>query len=669
MLFADLINSARNLEVPRIANHFFGSVILRRDQSTDIKEVIDGQQRIMTVFLLLAAMRDCLRDGNIRSSDPVLDRRIDDGLHDMYDPLKVYLKPVERDRGSYNAIICHIGTPEETSCVTINYRHFMDLLSSLPSDVDCDLLYQALNRLQVIVIRLKDGDDAQAIFESINSTGLDLSEADKIRNFVLMNHLPKRQEYLYRKYWLKIEENIPDVGVLSDFFRDFLMAVSRSKVTVTNTYREFKEYVIGRVRDGSYSEDIEAVLADIVAYSEIYLHLLRADLSSISREASKPMRYINRMGITVSYPFFMCLIHKHNEDPGAVTVDDVVGSLNLVENFLVRRLVCNRYSTGMNSFFASLYPTVVRVRADVPFYEKLKHYLIAKTGAMAFVTNAEVRYGFDTVDLYRSNKTAASVVLALVEDANLDVEDVLGRIPGSLSIEHIMPQNKTPAWRAMVGEDYDEVYARWLNKLGNLTLTAYNANLGDRPFGEKLHHEFGYLASTLHLNDFARSNPGVWTEKEIEERHRKLVGKFLEIMPMPTSSVKVESDTEDYSLEEDSELFRYLIVRGCDFMGTEMKGNFKSLFLKIVKVLYDRDPEIIMRKVDVPGSNFASDKSAVGSEGAEIAPGVFVRNQFNNRHRVEVLRDILSWYGLPPSDLIIHFNKKDRDARSDAESI
>ena len=627
------------------------------DQLTLVNDIIDGQQRIVTVSLLLAAMRDCLNDEKLTSSDPSLYERIDDLLRDHYDRMKVYLKPVERDSEAYDKIIRNLGSNIETSNITINYNLFVQLLTDLPSDVSSDDLFKAIKKLHVMAIRLDVNDDAQAIFESINSTGLDLSEADKIRNFILMNHEPSLQEHLYRDYWLQIEKNLADEKDLSEFFRNYLIATKQTKVTISNIYREFKRFVLGRVTNpdsGSYDQNFETVMSEISRYSKIYADILSSNLDYISKKASEYMRYIRFMNISVSYPFLMRMIYEHlysNE----ISSDDIEKSLGSIENLLIRRLICGKWTTGLNSYFAPLYQSVSKIRSDASFYERLNYTLLSKTGAMAYISDEEVRESFNNIDLYRSDTTAASIVLALLEDSNLDTEDVLSRIPDILTIEHIMPQNKTGPWKEMIGENYDEIHSRWLNKLGNLTLTAYNANLGDKPFNDKMNHEYGYLKSTLHLNQFARDNKGVWTEKEIEERQAVLIDKFFEIMPALTSSVTVAPDVVELSLEEDPELFMSWNIKGCRFRDIEIKGNAKSVFPRLVRMLYDIDPQIIIKKVNVESTGIYSEmKSKYPTDCIEIAPGVFVWNHYNNRDRMRVLRKMLSWYNIPASDITFY---------------
>ncbi len=655
VLFDDLLTSARHLDNPRISNHFFGSVITMMDQTTLVNDVIDGQQRIITISLLLASIRDCLKNGIVTSNMDNLDKRIDSLLRDHIDPSIVYLKPVEKDRDAYYRIIRSMDRPDHDSNITINYDYFIKLVSSLPGDVKLDNLYNAIVRLHVMAIRLTTEDDAQAIFESINSTGLDLSEADKIRNFILMNHPPNQQERIYQDYWLQIEKNLASMPDLTDFFKDYVIACRQFKINNDVTYKEFKKLMLEKVDPDDYSNDFERVMKEIVRHSAIYSDILCANLDCISKNASKSMRYINFIDITVSYPFFMRLIFEHQNNSGVITNSDIEKSLSYIENMLIRRQVCNKWSTGMNYFFASLFQSVSKLHSEAPFHEKLNYYLLSKKGNMAYIRDEAIKEAFYNVDLYRSKPTAASAVLALIEDSNDDTEDVLGRISSTLTVEHIMPQNKTPAWRTMMGQDYDDVYDKWLHKIGNLTLTAYNANLGDRPFEEKLHHKDGYLESRLHLNDFARDNPGVWTEKEIETRQQKLVNKFLEVMPQLESSIAIDLETDSLSIDEDPELFRGWIIKGCSFQGYEIKGNAKTIFPEIAKRLYEINPAIILGKVDEKGTGLSS-KAMPGdiNDCVEITSGVFIWNHYPNKNRINVLSKMLDWYGIAPSELTIY---------------
>lgn len=642
-LFNDIVANARHLDSNR--KHFFGSIIYMIDQNTGRFSIIDGQQRIMTTALLLSAIRDMIDTGDIHPNDEKLSAKIDRRLVDQ-DDRKVFLRPVKKDRDSYDSIVLHKPDDyDQSSNPFINYNYFRDELRKLPKDISIDAFYESINRLQVMVIRLNNQeDDAQAVFESINSTGLDLTEGDKIRNFLLMNLDTKTQERLYDDYWAKIENNADDV---SRFFRDYLTAVDENIPNLNRIYQSFKDHSMKLLNDGMQIEDLFKILLN---YSKIYNDLKKHDLDFISRKASKTMYRINYMESTVLYPFLMRILDSYNDKRiSAKGVEDVLGVL---ENYILRRSICGRPTNALNKIFQSMYRSLVKLNIKEEPADKLKYIIRGKEGSSSYPDDMEVFERLSHMDIYNNHKLCPLVLSVLEEGNHKDAGDILVRIdcPGlsdRLTIEHIMPQKKTDAWRKEIGENYDDVHSEWLHRLGNLTLTAYNSEYGCRSFSDKMNMEpEGLKYSPLNLNQSLK-NLDSWTLEAIEKRNEMLVDEFIKLMPELKTNYhpKCESEKkiEEYTLEEGQDFFAYFDIKGYSLFGVEHRcRNGVDAFISLMKELYEYNPSKLMEaeKDKTKGSLGLWLHTGLGSEDSNyrrIGPDLYIYKNIDHKTKVSLL--------------------------------
>ena len=326
-LYDDLVKVIRN----KRKNHFFGSIVSTYNPDGDNEEyqIIDGQQRLTTVSLLLLAMYNLIRQGKVSPSDSRLSDRIyEDYLVDKYQPeeTRIKLKPIKNDRKAFGKLFDeeteHIGG----SNLTTNYNYFYDRIQK--EAITIDELFQAIRNLEIISIRLDSDDNPQLIFESLNSTGLDLSEGDKIRNYILMGQPSRQQEVYYEKYWNKIEENTNYQVDL--FVRDYLSVKQQATPSLNKIYFTFKFYV----EDNHV--DIEPLLIDLLNYARLYRILLTGKVSD--KRLSSCIYRLNRLETTVTRPFFLEVLRLQAK--GTLSLDDVVDVFLTTENYLFRRTIC-----------------------------------------------------------------------------------------------------------------------------------------------------------------------------------------------------------------------------------------------------------------------------------------------------------------------------------------
>lgn len=426
-LFDDLIEMVKDGR----EEHFFGSIVSQTPHGERV--IIDGQQRITTVFLLFAAIAKQLKDGVVTSENPHRADMIERGyLVDEWarDEQKLRLKLIKSDSAALEAVLADacpqdpsLPAPElvMSSSVTQNYLYFKDRLVSMP--VSVDQLIEAIEHLCVIDITLDPTDDAQLIFESLNSTGLDLSEADKIRNFVLMNLDQERQELYYDKYWNAIELNT-DYQV-SNFIRFYLAAV-RGKTPamrkVYQTFRTFARRCYHAGADDALSIDTAALLGNMLEFSKHYRACIRP---SGDDPVARGLARLRALEATVAYPYLLNLLEYHRL--GKVDDSGVARVLGVVESFVFRRWVCNVPSAGLNKIFETLHGEAEKGVAAGGDYVEVVAYLLTHKGSTGrFPGDDEFAEAVRTRDFYRIGNRKFYLYDRLENEDSKERVDVIG---------------------------------------------------------------------------------------------------------------------------------------------------------------------------------------------------------------------------------------------------
>ena len=586
-LYNDLIDVAINGK----QTHFFGSIVSYALSREEIV-LIDGQQRITTVSLILIAIVNAIKSGAVTPDDPVLGEQIlEDYIVDKHHKTerKVRLKPFRDDCEAFDNLI--YKSEDEyiaDSKVTLNYRYFYDRIVNEKA-VSVDDLYEAINKLQIIDIQLepKRGDDPQLIFESLNSTGLDLTESDKIRNFVLMGLSPEVQERFYDSYWNKIEKL--SLKELDSFIRHYLTVVTGVIPNIRNIYAAFKQYAKQR-------DDIESVLQDMLRYAQAYNKILTCTVGSAC--ANTTVKHLNLLEVTVAHPFLMAYLVYAEENH--LPMEETETVLGLIENMIFRRFICELPANVLNKIFAILHKQVIKQKRDTDTYSSVLIYiLLNRRAAVLFPNNEDFISNFSTKNIYAMRSRSKQYLFERLENGNSkEVNDIVGYLENNTySIEHIMPQTLTPAWREALGENYAAIHEQWLHTIANLTLTGYNSNYSNRPFAEKKTMDHGLLKSGLRLNQYL-AQYDQWTEKELKERCEHLMKVALEIWPCPTTTfVPEQKEDEVLTLAEDNAVFTNRDIMY--FVFQEEKHtvtNWTDMMWQVAEILYSINPAILYQE-------------------------------------------------------------------------
>ena len=392
-LFDDLVKVAKHNR----NSHFFGSIVSSYIPSGRYTEylVIDGQQRLTTVSLLLLAMYNLIVEGKIQpKTETMAQEIIEDYLIDKHQPkeTRLKLKPVKNDASAFAKLFDKDYDNDPNSNLTLNYEYFYNRIQR--NEIDIEELYDSLFKLEIINIELTSDDDPQLIFESLNSTGLALSEGDKIRNFILMGLPGQMQVDYYEKYWNVIEVNTNyDVSV---FIRDYLSVKQQSIPSFNRIYSTFKLYV----EDNQI--ETEELLKELLSYSKWYAILLKGNTSEKALNAC--IDRLNRLETTITRPFFLEVLRMHFDADEHLSMNDVRLIFLDTENYLFRRSICDLPTNALNKIFLMLHREIMRYDGTASNYlEKFRYALLAKTDRGRFPRDEEFAEALETRQIYFMN--------------------------------------------------------------------------------------------------------------------------------------------------------------------------------------------------------------------------------------------------------------------------
>lgn len=609
-------------------SHFFGSIVSQMNM--DRRVLIDGQQRVTTVYLLLAALLRQIKSGAIEARKDTLPEFIRyEYLMDRYDESdqKLKLKLVKDDQEALGKIMDEDDHLVEGSNVTENYRYFLERISQ--TDLSADQLKDAVESLEVIDIMLESDDDAQLIFESLNSTGLSLSEGDKIRNYVLMNLPEDLQNRYYEQYWNIIEANT-DYEV-SSFIRDYIAAKTRKTPIISRVYPSFRSYAKAFKTD--------SLLADLLRYSVHYRRII--GLGRANSRVDVALRRLGLLEMSITAPFLLSMLDY--ADAGNLAEDQVLAAIGIIEDYLFRRWVCNIGTNALNKVFENLHYDAVRGVSDGADYcEALKYSLLRRESNGRFPRDDEFRQSYTERNFYGIGRKRLYLYNCLENRDNVERVNVVDMLEdGTLSVEHIMPQTLSRKWRDSLGTNADAIHEQWLNRMGNLTLTGYNSQYSNNEFSDKRDRDHGFKDSGLKLNRFV-STCESWGEPEMRERDDRIWRRFLTIWPCITTDYHPKAEEhESHPLDEDFN-FTNRKVAAYVFQGARHTvKTWVEMMQSILGSLYEIDPAAVRAVAfgdKFPARYFSNDPLEYGFE---IGPGLWFDPGNSTATKIEALRRII----------------------------
>jgi len=546
-LWKDLMNAPES-------GYFIGSIVYIKNSGQTISSiskylVIDGQQRLTTISLLLSALRNKIKEkGDLQLSDEKITIKKLNNYYlfnpDEENDAKYRLSLTKSDKELFLDILEGREINKNNfSNLNRNFSFFVDQIEK----TSLKKVYEGIAKLMIIDVSLDyEKDNPQLIFESLNSTGLDLTQSDLIRNYVLMGLEEKEQDKIYSNYWYPMEQEFlsSKQADLFDFFiRDYLTIKTGKTPVINGVYDAFKDYRVNLKK-----ENIEIIIKDLYKFSQYYVNLAIEN----KEEDSNLSNYFNELRIlrvNVVYPFLLKVYEDYKNKK--ISKEDFNYILKLIISYVFRRVICGVPTNSLNKTFAKLYSEI----DQEDYIESLIANLELKDSYFRFPKEDEFMSNFLEKDIY--NMRVRNYILDKLE--NYEHKEKIN--VDEYTIEHIMPQTLTNEWKKELGENWEEVYDKYLHGLGNLTLTGYNSEYSNASFKEKRDMKKGFKESHLMLNkDLATLE--TWNKKEIEKRARKLIETSKEIWYYPELSLnkleKYKKETKktikEYSLKDHSHL-------------------------------------------------------------------------------------------------------------------
>jgi uncharacterized protein with ParB-like and HNH nuclease domain len=645
----ELLNDIISVETEGRGTHFIGSIVFVHEgtySTSEVKElvIIDGQQRLTTINILYVALYRFAKE-NDRAKDA--ERLYNMVLTNQYvqnESSKLKLKQTDTNSLAFKAIM--LGTEREFdgfSNVIENYNFFRTSIN----DANFDLILKGLNRLIFVEISLeRDKDDPQRIFESLNSTGLDLSQSDLIRNFILMDLPPRSQNKIFETIWNPIEENAKDIAkqssLVSEFIRDYLTLRNKKIPNKNKVYAEFKSLYANK-KDDAYDQELENIKSLSVHYKKL------ANPSTVKdSKIRKELEYINRLEINVAYPFLLQVFE--DAENGLLDKEELIKVLKLIQSYAWRRFIVGLPTNALNKIFMSLYAEV----DTEEYFESIAKALLKKKGRAKFPTNEDLKTALKDKDLYNTQPKNRNYLFEMLE--NYKNKEYVDTSNEDITIEHIFPRNPHEQWTTdLSSEEYFLFKEKYLNTIGNLTLSGNNGALSNKSFLSKKEmnidgHEQGYLYSRLWLNTYLKSIGG-WNLENYEERHSMIFDRFLKIWEYPAIEIIENEDSDEQNIF-DAESPRNKKLEYYIFENTKIEEDtIAQMYFSVIRNLYNKNSQLLVSNPDV----FKITKD-VGDFRApqEVINGWYIETNIDSNTKFANLQRLLSLYQME-DDLIIKY--------------
>lgn len=638
--------------------HFFGAIVGGGETFKWL--VIDGQQRLTTVSILMLALAKAIENGDIRADDESLGVKIVDSflmVGAQRQKVRCKLKPVKDDKKAYDALFGEPSGYVAASNITANFKYFQDRLRA--TRYTADEVWGAVEKLQVMLLELDKDDDPQRIFESLNSTGLDLTEADKVRNFILMGHDAETQEHLYGDLWNPIEENAK--FRTSAFIRRYLTTKNARTPREKDVYEEFKRFV---KRQGAETKE---VLEELYEFSRYYREIQELDTGL--PKADRILRRMQPILGDVTLPFLMPVLRGVHA--GRITEDDFCNVLGIVESFVARRFIIEMPTNALNKIFATAYSEVTKLRKDDDtFADVFAWVLLRRTSSGRVPTDSEVRAALETRNMYNIKSHWRNYIYDVLENGNSrDTRDIAQSLEsGDISIEHIMPQTLSEEWKAALGPDAERIHGEWLHRIGNLTVTGYNSSYQNKPFAVKKATDKGFDSSPYRLNRRVKEAT-TWGEAEMRQRTEDIVTAALDYWRMPMTTFTPPQVVLPTEAMGDSGEFTGRWIVGAQYQDfSKTVSSWADMVVALLQhLLRDHRSELLALSNDsaLLHTEFDAENLPRGHRVVDDALVVDVGN--STSAKMGLLRFIFDRLDLDTDELEFRFRATDQDAADEAE--
>ncbi len=662
--------------------HFTGTLIYQQWSGIGVekKHLVDGQQRTMTIMLILKALHLLSKDHLEDDGDKYVYEEIPDYIYINSKEREkgLILKPSEHDLGTFEAIMKagSFNEIENNPSISKNeennlYGNFKTIYERLKKDcVDGNyarnIILKGLKRLIVVGIKLEKDEGSQAIFESINSLGIKLSNADLIRNYLLMS--APDQEELYKKYWKAIQDTIIGEESMESFVFDYLMMKKGYAINYEDIYREYVRFANEESRNEE-SVNKEKLLIDLYNVAKIYQPFLR-DTPSFSASTNMLMQELRDMGQSTAYPFLMRVFL--DKEAGIIDEDTLNKVINLIIVYLVRRTICDVPTRSLRGFMLSLYNRVYKIEGNKSkYYEAIYAFLSQLETNDRLRSESETKEALKTAEIYKNVKFS-TYLLYKIENGRYPEPYNEFTFAKSVSVEHIMPQTLTEEWIATLGSDYEDIHNKYLNTLGNLSLSSQKKNsvMSNNSFIEKR----DILLKTddskfVVLNKDFDPEQVSFGKEEIEKRGERLssiVSSKFRLEKPDISGIKFFDTIEIICSLDRDDIFRFGKPVSYKLFGKETTvNNYADILVSVAKSLLEMYPEK-MRKLasenyypwkGKPKKPFIRHSTEKEDWYSSIGEDIEVYTNYRPEYHIQCAAILLKEFGIEASQLVIYLKK------------
>lgn len=647
-LFEDIVEAYK-----KDVTHFCGSVVhalLKEEHNIYYHLIIDGQQRLTTIYIMLKALLDLAETAAKKETfEEILFNKDKFDSLDVDTASKLKLKPIKTDNNQL-LLLMNNKYDEMDKCSGIwhNYELFCKLIKDeTEKGLDVKGIYKGIEKLICANIRLEDCDNPQEIFERINSTGVPLSLADKIRNFVLMTDV--NQEELYENYWLKIE-NLVRKDQMTSFFLDYL------NMKIDGFAKESDAYEIFKILYKEEKYTNESILKELLHYAEYYNAFLYGS-KKYSDNINKILDSLQKLKQTTVFLFLFKVFDDYEEK--VINENELECVLQFLLNYSLRRLICEIGSNSLRGLYKTLYSRIfARTENKEHYCDAVVSFFMQLTSKDALPSDDEFITALKENNLYRKN-ALCKYLLGAIE--NQGKEQI---VTDNLTIEHIMPQNKnmSTTWQVMLGDNWQHDKDKYLHTLGNLTLTAYNTELGDKSFAEKKKMLDSIHTKVVILYEDVK-DCDVWNAESIESRADKLAKTIIKLFPinMPKNKISfADPRYKEYTCDNPEDA-TYKAPNYYELQGERVNtNNFADMLRSIITRLYAIDSSIIENmarnneRILSWSQNimFSYDAKQISGDYKISGTEIYESTGFSAAHIMYIVRALLDRYDIDRSDFV-----------------
>ncbi len=644
-LLYDIVETGRNEETNA---HFIGSIVYVHDDvyvASGLTEltIIDGQQRLTTITLIYVAIYRLAQELN---NQMLVNRIQKTYLINEFAPEeeKLKLKPTDNNKEALQHILNSKGKEEFRGGYSKIIENFDYFRSAITAE-NFEVVQRGLSKLIFVDISLdRQKDNPQRIFESLNSTGLELSQADLIRNYILMGLSRIEQNRIYKNYWEVIEKNAKDETLnktkVSEFIRDFLTLKNKEIPNKGDVYIKFKEKY-----PTSTIDELELVLTELKSLVKYY-----NKLTNPKNEADKLIRtqleYINRLEINVAFSFLMKVYEDFSND--IIDKATFISVLSTVQSFTFRRFILGLQTSSLNKIFMGLYYHKDFDKSN--YLNSLQKILLNLSRTQRFPRNTETINALKEKDVYNIKPKNRTYLFERLENFQNN-ESVVIEGSSEITIEHIFPQNPDPKWKIELGaEEYNLIKENYLNTIGNLTLSGNNGKLSNKSFLDKKvmnidGKEQGYVFSRLWLNRDLKEKTK-WDKSEIEARANTISERFIKIWEIPDIDIEHEVTNDEINIF-DAEDPKHKKLEYAIFFNERLEvTQVARLYIEVFKRLFDLQPETFFTSEIGERLNITKTPETSGlRQAASISETYFIESHLDNISKFDRIKQALTIFG------------------------